>query len=115
MAVVNDADADAELDESSCDYERTLDDEQLIALAADADRRVKALLAQGVPLPMAQIESHHLIGLLENFIGRPRSLRVREWHLLWLERQLDNVEAEVRAHLISSGIFDGADDLPGFP
>jgi hypothetical protein len=111
VAVVNDDDIDA----ASFGYERQFDDEQLALLAADADRRVKALLAQGVPLPMSQIESHHLIGLLENFIGRDRSLGVREWHLVWLDRQLDNVEAEVRSHLISSGIFDGADDLPGFP
>lgn len=107
----------SDLDAAPNEYERTLDDEQLGALAEEVNRRVQALLAQGVPLPMQQIETHHLIGLLETLAGPVRSLRVREWHLVWLDRQLDNVEAEMRSRLISSGIFDGGgpEDLPGFP
>lgn len=105
----------ADIDVDPAGYERTLNDVELAEFAAELDRRVKALLAQGVPLPIAQVENHYLVGLLESLIGPTDSLRVKEWHLEWLERQLDNVEAEVRAHLISSGIFDGADDVPGFP
>lgn len=101
MAVVNERDLDADPNE----YKRQLDDEQLATLAADVNRHTQALLAQGVPLPMPQIENHHVIGLLEMFIGRAKSLRVREWHLLWLARQLDEVEAQMRAHLLESSIF----------
>ena len=90
------------------EYERTLDNAQLVALAANIDARVQAILAQGVPLPMSQIENHHLLGLLEALIGPEESMRVREWHLTWLDRQLDNVEAQMRARLLESGIFDGA-------
>jgi hypothetical protein len=112
MAVVNDAKAAVE----SSDYRRQLDDAQLVAFAAEVDRRTQALLAQGVPLPVAQIENHLLIGLLEQLVGRAKALRVREWHLTWVDRQLDEVEAVMRAQLLQSGLFGGADpDLPGFP
>lgn len=96
-------------------YVRRLSDDDLAMLAAEVTRRFQALLAQGVPVPVAQIENHHLLGLLEAMCGPTLSLKVREWHLSWLDRQLDEVEAQVRSHLISSGIFDGADDVPGFP
>jgi len=104
VAVVDGFDVDS--DPSA--YTRTLDDAQLVALAANVNARVQAVLAQGVPLPMSQIETHHLLGLLEALVGPEDSLRVREWHLVWLDTQLDNVEAQMRARLLDSGIFDGA-------
>jgi hypothetical protein len=45
---------------------------------------------------------------LECLVGPEDSERVREWHLVWVEAQLDNVEAQMRARLLESGIFDGA-------
>jgi hypothetical protein len=68
------------------------------------------VLSQGVPLPMAQIENHHLIGLLECFVGPDEALRVREWHLSWVDRQLDIVETQIRRQLLESGVFSGNGD-----
>jgi hypothetical protein len=102
----------------SADYSRTLDDAQLVALAQHVDRRTQAILAQGVPLPVSQIENHHLIGLLEAMVGKAKSLRVREWHLSWVDRMLDEVEATMRAQMLASGFLDqlgDSADLPGFP
>lgn len=112
MAVVDD-----DLDAGPNEYVRHLDDDELLLLSVDVTRRFQALVSQGVPLPVAQIENHHLLGLLEAMVGPELSMKVREWHLLWLDRQLDNVEAQVRTQLLSSGIFDGAatEDVPGFP
>ena len=57
---------------------------------------------------MSLIENHHVLGLVESLVGPDVSLRVREWHLTWVDRQLDNVEAQLRTRLLESGIFDGA-------
>lgn len=103
------------VDKEATEYVRTLDDTQLVGLALDVDRRTRALLAQGVPLPMQEIENHHIIGLLECFIGPEESMRVREYHLSWLDRRLDMAEAAVRMQLLNSGLFDDAADLPEFP
>jgi len=83
-------------------YERELTDEQLLALAGNIGARVSALLSQGVNLPMQQIENHHLIGLLECFVGPDESLRVREWHLSWLDNKLDAIEAQMRLSVVES-------------
>jgi hypothetical protein len=114
MAVVNETQA-AEV--TSAEYQRQLTDEQLVALGEHVSRRMQALLSQGVPLPVAQIENHHLIGLLEAMVGKAKSLRVREWHLSWVDRSLDDVEATMRAQMLASGFLDqvGDTDLPGFP
>lgn len=93
------------------EYERTLSDEQLVGFAVEIGGRVQALLQQGVPLPMQEIENHHLIGLLECFVGPEDSLRVREWHLNWLDNMLDQVEGQLRARMLT--MLDA--DLPGFP
>lgn len=98
---------DRDVDVDPNEYERQLDDTQLVLLTEDVNRRVQALLQQGVPLPMAQIENHHLIGLLEVMVGRAKSLRVKEWHLVWVDAQLDNVETEVRLRM--SGLLDGVE------
>lgn len=86
------------------EYERVLDNAQLVGMTLDVQRRIQTLLGQGVPLPMQQIENHHLTGLLECFVGPEESLRVREWHLMWVDRQLDAVEAQMRMQML--GILD---------
>ena len=107
---------ETDIDADPNGYDRQLDDAQLADFATDINSRVQTLLGQGVPLPMSQIENHHLIGLIEVLVGRAKSLRVREWHLVWVDRQLDEVEGQMRAQLIKSGIFDNAPaDVPGFP
>lgn len=88
-------------DIEATEYERQLDDAQLVGLALEVQGRVSALLSQGVNLPMQQIENHHLIGLLECFVGPDESLRVREWHLSWLDRKLDTIEATIRLGLMA--------------
>jgi hypothetical protein len=101
-----------EIDTEAVEYERTLTDEQLVGLSVTISQRVQALLGQGVPLPMQQIENHHLIGLLECFVGPEDSLRVREWHLNWVDRQLDAVEAQVRAQVLQTpGLEDMLRDV----
>jgi len=90
--------------QEATEYERQLSDPELAALAIDVQSRISALLAQGVPLPMQEIENHHLIGLLECFVGREESLRVREWHLSWVDRMLDQTEAAIRMRMI--GLLD---------
>jgi hypothetical protein len=89
-------------------YERELSDDQLLALAGHVGARVSALLGQGVNLPMQQIENHHLIGLLECFVGPDESLRVREWHLTWLDSKLDAIEAQMRMQMLSALNGDSA-------
>jgi hypothetical protein len=88
------------------DYVRELSDAELVALAQKVGQRTQALVSQGVPIPIHSVESHHLIGLLESFVGPEESLTVREWHLTWLDRQLDEVERQMRVNLIESGIFE---------
>jgi hypothetical protein len=116
VAVVNET-TTQEAETTSAEYVRQLDDAQLVELGEHVSRRMAALLSQGVPLPVAQIENHHLVGLLEAMVGKAKSLRVREWHFSWLDRQLDGVEATMRAQMLASGILDqlGDTDLPGFP
>lgn len=89
------------------EYERQLTDEQLVGLAADLQRRAIALTSSGVDLPMQQLENHHIIGLLEQFIGPEESLRVREWHLTFVDRYFDMREAEMRMRMLSV-----LDDVP---
>ena len=64
-------------------------------------QRVAAFGAQGVALPMQQIENHHLIALLECFVGPEESLRVREFHLTWLDKKLDAIDAQLRMQMLS--------------
>ena len=90
------------------EYVRQLDDAQLVALAVHVQERIAALVGQGVPLPMGQIENHNLVGLLEALAGPELSLRVREWHLTWVDRQLDQAETVLRMRLLESGLLDGA-------
>ena len=89
-------------------YVRQLDDDQLVVMGENVALRIQALLAQGIPIPMAQIENHHLLGLLESLAGAELANNVREWHLLWTDGQLDAIEAEMRLRLLDSGLFDGA-------
>lgn len=84
------------------EYERTLTDEQLVGLAADLQRRAMSIEQSGQPLPMQQLENHHLIGLLECFVGPEEALRVREWHLTFVDRYLDAVEAGMRMRLLAA-------------
>ena len=93
-------------DAEATEYVRQLDNAQLVGLLLDVNQRTQRLLAQGANLPMQQIENHHLIGLLECFVGPEESLRVREWHLTWLDRKLDDVEAAIRMQML--GLLDGA-------
>jgi hypothetical protein len=95
------------------EYERTLTDEQLVGFSVEISQRVQSILSQGVPLPMQEIENHHIIALLECFIGSEESLRVREFHLSWLDNMLDQVEGQLRARALT--MLDHAADLPGFP
>lgn len=95
-----------EKEAEATEYERVLNDTELLVLNVDIQHRISAMLGQGVPLPMQQIENHHLIGLLECFVGPEESLRVREWHLMWVDRQLDQVDAQIRAQMLTSGLFD---------
>jgi hypothetical protein len=90
----------------AAEYIRELSDAELVTLAGSVATRTQAFLSQGVPLPVGQIENHHLLGLLECLIGPEESLTVREWHLTWVDRQLDAVEAQVRTRLLESGVFD---------
>jgi hypothetical protein len=91
-----------QIDTEAIEYVRELDDAQLVALAGHIGARVSALAAQGVALPMQQIENHHLIGLLECFVGPEESLRVREWHCVWLDQKLDAIEAQMRMQVFTS-------------
>ena len=95
--------SDEQIDTEATEYQRNLNDSELVGLTLDIQQRIGALLSQGIPLPMQQIENHHLIGLLECFVGKEQSLRVREWHLTWVDRQLDAVEARMRLELLASG------------
>lgn len=95
------------------EYVRALNDGQLVGLALDVQRRVDGLIQQGAPMPMQEIENHHIIGLLECFVGREESLRVKEWHLSWLDRKLDQAEAAMRVHFLQA--LGDSSDLPGFP
>jgi hypothetical protein len=97
--------------EEITEYQRTLSDEQLVGFSVEISRRVQSLLGQGVPLPMQEIENHHLIGLLDCLVGPEDSMRVREWHLSWLDEMLDQVEGQLRARALT--VLDP--DLPGFP
>jgi hypothetical protein len=78
------------------EYVRELSDEQLVGLTVEIGRRITSLNERKVLLPMQQIENHHLIGLLECFVGPEDALRVREWHLTWLDRYLDAVDTQER-------------------
>lgn len=75
---------------------RPLTAPEVAALALDVQTRCNNLTAQGVPLPTDQMEHHLIIGLLEELLGPDRSLKVKEWHLSWVDNQLDKVEASLR-------------------
>lgn len=92
----------SETEIEATEYLRVLDDAQLVGLAGHIAARIGALLGQGVNLPMQQIENHHLIGLLECFVGPEESMRVREWHLSWLDNKLDAIEAQMRMQVFTS-------------
>jgi hypothetical protein len=89
-----------EIEPLATEYERELSDTEVVALAVDVNRRIGTLLQQGAHMPMQEIENHHIIGLLEQFIGPDESMRVREWHLTWLDRKLDEAEAAVRVTMV---------------
>jgi hypothetical protein len=97
------------------EYVRQLSDPELVGLAFDLQRRAATLAQAGVPLPMQQLENHHLIGLLSVLVGPEDALRVKEWHLSFVDRYFDQIEAEQRIRMLS--VLDGqaAADLPGFP
>lgn len=94
---------------NACDYERELTNAELAALALDVDRRMIAVQQQGAVLPVSSIESHLVIGLIERLVGEDEALAVREWHLTWLDRQLDNLEAQIRQATIANlDVLNGA-------
>ena len=98
-----------ETDTPPTEYQRELSDAELRTLAESMAERTTALLSQGVPLPVQEITNHHLIGLLECVAGPEASLRVREWHLTWVDRMLDQTEAALRAHMIGNlDLLNGA-------
>jgi len=74
---------------------------EVAALAVAVQERINVLIGQGVPLPLAQMETHYVIGLLEELLGAERSLKVKEWHLSWVDRQLDAVEAQMRIQMLT--------------
>lgn len=88
------------------EYVRELSDDELVQLTVHLGMRVAAVSEElakiGQGLPMAQIENHHLIGLLECFVGPEEALRVREWHCTWLDRKLDAVEAGLRIQMLGA-------------
>ena len=84
------------------EYVRTLTDAELVGLALDLQRRAAALAQSGYPLPMQQLENHHLIGLLEHLVGREDALRVKEWHMTFVDRYFDQIEAEQRMRMLSA-------------
>jgi hypothetical protein len=92
-------------DEEVTEYVRELDDTELVAFAGEVQNRQTSLLNQGVNLPVPSIETHHLLGLLEAMAGPEVSGRVREWHLMWLDRMFDEVEAAMRVQIL--GMLDG--------
>jgi hypothetical protein len=102
-----------EKDRAANEFERSLTDTELVGLAVDVQSRVDLLIQQGAPMPMQEIENHHIIGLLECFVGPDESLRVKEWHLSWLDRKLDQAEAAMRVHFLQA--LGDPSDLPGFP
>ena len=71
-----------------------------------ADDRINRLLSQGLPLPVAQIENHYMVGLLEKLLGADESAEVLDWHLDWVNERLDDIEAKMREQMITSGLFD---------
>jgi hypothetical protein len=90
-------------------YARELTNAELAALALDVDRRMIAVQQQGAVLPLGSIENHLVIGLLERLLGEDEALTVREWHLTWLDRQLDNLEAQIRQATIANlDVLNGA-------
>ena len=94
------------------EYLRVLDEGELIAMSVHLDTRIKVLGAElarrGQSLPIDQIANHYVVGLLENICGPEQSMRVREWHCMWLDRILDKAEAAER--LGALGIFEGASE-----
>lgn len=93
------------------EYERELDDKQMVALAVDLARRGEALQSQGIFIDMVAIANHHLIGLLEFLVGEDEADRIKEWHLSFVDRHIDQQEARARAALLTrlddAGIFTG--------
>ncbi|HUO47997.1 MAG TPA: hypothetical protein VMU09_04105 [Acidimicrobiales bacterium] len=75
---------------------------EVAGFALDVQSRINLLIQQGVLLPLGQMENHYVIGLLEELLGAQRSLRVKEWHLSWVDRQLDTVEAQVRMQSLAN-------------
>jgi len=70
------------------------------------DERTNRLLAQGVPVPLPQIENHLIVGLLEKLLGQDAADEVMEWHLDWVNERYDQIEAQMREQLLTSGLFD---------
>jgi len=103
------------LELDGAEYVRVLDDAQLLALAGQIDSRISALVSQGVQLPLAAFENHHLTGLLEGIAGRDLALTIREWHLTWVDQVLDQAEAAVRTRLLESGVFEAVNGSPRRP
>lgn len=73
--------------------------------ALQTDDRTNALLSQGIPVPVTQIENHYIIGLLEKLLGPEETVEVLEWHLDWVNARYDQIEAEMRSRLLTSGVF----------
>ena len=94
-------------------YVRELSDDELIALTVELARRGNALVSARIPVDLAAIMHHQLVGLLEAIAGQDVAMQVREWHLTWLDRYLDSLEAQQRMAALS--IFDGADSGGGVP
>ena len=78
---------------------------EVASRSLQTDDRTNALLAQGIPVPVAQIENHYIVGLLEKLLGPEESTEVLDWHLEWVNERYDAIEAKMREQLLSSGLF----------
>lgn len=96
---------ETELDAEASQHVRELSDTELAALTVDVYRRMAALDSQGIPIPLEQISNHYVVGLLEALVGPDEALRVREWHLTWMDKKFDMLEAALRMRML--GILDG--------
>jgi hypothetical protein len=80
--------------------------EKVTLRALGTDERTNRLLAQGIPVPLSQIENHYIVGLLEKILGAHRSAEVLDWHLDWVNERYDQIETQMREQLLTSGLFD---------
>jgi hypothetical protein len=74
-------------------------------LEAECASRVQALAQQGAMIP--GIGTRLIIELLSELLTVNQEAVAKERWLEWLTEQLDNAEAQVRQHLLASGLIGG--------